>query len=57
MLKPVQEPVYEACPLLNTTSEQHEGGDMKVAIESRNVDMTPRWKKEIEARMGELERT
>jgi cold shock CspA family protein/ribosome-associated translation inhibitor RaiA len=30
---------------------------MKVAIESRNVGMTPRWKKEIEARMGDLERS
>ena len=29
---------------------------MKVAIESRNVGMTPRWKKEIEARMDDLER-
>ena len=29
---------------------------MKVAIESRNVGMTPRWKKEIEARMADLER-
>ena len=25
---------------------------MKVAIESRNVGMTPRWKKEIEAQDG-----
>lgn len=30
---------------------------MKVAIEHRNVGMTPRWKKEIEARMGDLERS
>ena len=29
---------------------------MKVAIESRNVGMTPRWKKEIEARMADLQR-
>lgn len=29
---------------------------MKVVIESRNVGMTPRWKKEIEARMGDLQR-
>lgn len=29
---------------------------MKVAIESRNVTMTPRWKKEIEARMADLQR-
>jgi cold shock CspA family protein/ribosome-associated translation inhibitor RaiA len=28
---------------------------MKVAIESRNVGMTPRWKKEIEARMADLD--
>jgi|SRR5688572_16925220 cold shock CspA family protein/ribosome-associated translation inhibitor RaiA len=29
---------------------------MRVAIESRNVGMTPRWKKEIEARMADLQR-
>lgn len=29
---------------------------MKVAIESRNVGMTPRWKNEIEARMADLQR-
>jgi cold shock CspA family protein/ribosome-associated translation inhibitor RaiA len=29
---------------------------MKIAIESRNVGMTPRWKKEIEARMADLQR-
>ena len=29
---------------------------MKVAIESRNVGMTPRWKKEIEARMADIQR-
>lgn len=29
---------------------------MKVAIENRNVGMTPRWKHEIEARMADLER-
>jgi ribosome-associated translation inhibitor RaiA len=57
VLKPVQGArAREACPLLNTASERHKGGDMKVVIESRNVGMTPRWKKEIEARMGDLER-
>ena len=30
---------------------------MKVTIESRNVSMTPRWKKEIEARMADLDRS
>jgi len=29
---------------------------MNLEIESRNVDMTPRWKTEIEARMGDLQR-
>jgi len=29
---------------------------MKIAIESRNVGMTPRWKNEIEARMADLQR-
>src|SRR5512134_3389834 len=29
---------------------------MELEIESRNVDMTPRWKTEIEARMGDLQR-
>ena len=29
---------------------------MKLEIESRNVGMTPRWKKEIEARMADLQR-
>lgn len=29
---------------------------MKVSIESRNVGMTPRWKKEIEERMADLQR-
>ena len=29
---------------------------MKITIESRNVGMTPRWKKEIEARMADLQR-
>ena len=29
---------------------------MKIAIESRNVGMTPRWKREIEARMADLQR-
>jgi cold shock CspA family protein/ribosome-associated translation inhibitor RaiA len=29
---------------------------MKVAIESRNVGMTPRWKKEIESRLADLQR-
>lgn len=29
---------------------------MDVEIESRNVDMTPRWKTEIEARMADLQR-
>ena len=28
---------------------------MDLKIESRNVDMTPRWKSEIETRMGELQ--
>ena len=30
---------------------------MKVSIESRNVDMTPRWKKEVEARMADLQQS
>jgi ribosomal subunit interface protein len=29
---------------------------MELEIESRNVDMTPRWKTEIEARMADLQR-
>jgi len=29
---------------------------MELEIESRNVEMTPRWKTEIEARMGDLQR-
>src|SRR5688500_16809498 len=29
---------------------------MKIPIESRNVGMTPRWEKEIEARMDDLQR-
>src|SRR5262249_62321764 len=29
---------------------------MQLRIESRNVDMTPRWKKEIESRMAALDR-
>jgi len=29
---------------------------MELEIESRHVDMTPRWKTEIEARMGDLQR-
>ena len=29
---------------------------MELAIESRNVAMTPRWKTEIEARMDDLQR-
>jgi ribosomal subunit interface protein len=29
---------------------------MKISIESRNVGMTPRWKKEIEARLADLQR-
>ena len=29
---------------------------MKISIESRNVGMTPRWKKEIEERMADLQR-
>ena len=29
---------------------------MKITIDSRNVGMTPRWKKEIEARMADLQR-
>ena len=29
---------------------------MRITIESRNVGMTPRWKKEIEARMADLQR-
>ena len=29
---------------------------MKLEIESRNVGMTPRWKKEIEARTADLQR-
>lgn len=29
---------------------------MNLEIESRHVDMTPRWKTEIEARMGDLQR-
>jgi CspA family cold shock protein len=29
---------------------------MKVVIESRNVGLTPRWKKEIETRMADLQR-
>ena len=30
---------------------------MKVEIESRNVSMTPRWKKEIETRMADLQQS
>jgi len=33
---------------------REESGDMNTQIESRNVDMTARWRKEIEARVGEL---
>lgn len=31
-------------------------GRMELEIESRNVEMTPRWKSEIESRMADLQR-
>jgi len=32
------------------------GGGMELEVESRNVEMTPRWKREIETRMADLQR-